>query len=190
VCVAAFTLLTFLRFQNLPNAASTWVIDRAAFERIGLFDPSLAILEDWELSIRLARYCNPICIAEPLSLYRLHPGNRSRDLSIHVAPGFRVLDSLFSDPTLPREIKVRRREIYARFYTMLCGGAFKVRRWRACAYWGARAIWTDPRMLAYMAALPMRRVTRRLSSERGERPMAQVHTEPALEAMRIREAIR
>ena len=70
-------LLTFLRFQNMPNVASTWVIDRQKLVEIGMLDEDLAILEDWELSVRVARYCNPVCIEDPLSLYRVHPGNRS-----------------------------------------------------------------------------------------------------------------
>jgi glycosyltransferase involved in cell wall biosynthesis len=154
-------LLTFLRFQNLPNAASTWVVAREMFDRMGMFDTELAILEDWEMSLRIARYCNPICIPEPLSMYRVHPGNRSRDLDIHVAPGYHVLERLFADPTLPEDIRTHEREIYARFYTMLCGGAFKVRRWGACAWWGFKAVRTDPTMLAYIGALPARRVARR-----------------------------
>jgi glycosyltransferase involved in cell wall biosynthesis len=154
-------LLTFLRFQNLPNAASSWVVDRAILDRIGMFDESLKILEDWEFSLRMARYCRPVCLEDPLSLYRVHAGNRSRDLDIHIEPGYAVLDRLFSDPSLPQEIQDHQREIYARFYTMLCGGAFKVRRWRACFRWGLKALRTEPRMVRYVLGLPMRRLARR-----------------------------
>jgi glycosyltransferase involved in cell wall biosynthesis len=157
-------LLTFLRFQNLPNAASSWIVRRKLLDQIGGFDPELVILEDWEFSLRLARYAKPLCIDEPLTLYRVHPGNRSRDLDIHIAPGFTVLGRLFSDPSLPTEVRAREREIYARFYTMLCGGAFRVHRWRACGYWGVRALRTDPRMLGYMSATPLRRVRRRIAA--------------------------
>ena len=155
-------LLTFLRFQNLPNAASSWIVRRELLDQIGGFDPELVILEDWEFSLRLARYANPLCIDEPLTLYRVHPGNRSRDLDIHIAPGFTVLGRLFSDPSLPAEMSAREREIYARFYTMLCGGAFRVHRWRACGYWGMRALRTYPRMIGYMSATPVRRIRRRV----------------------------
>jgi hypothetical protein len=154
------SLLAFLRFQNLPNAASSWMVDAEMFDCIGVFDPELAILEDWEMSLRIARFCNPISISEPLSQYRVHAGNRSRDLDLHIAPGFRALNRLFADETLPVEIRSREREVYARFFAMLCGGAFRARRWRACLYWGSRAVWNDPRMMVYIASLPVRRVRR------------------------------
>jgi hypothetical protein len=127
------------------------------------------ILEDWEFSLRLARYANPLCIEEPLTLYRVHPGNRSRDLDIHIAPGFTVLDRLFTDPTLPPAVKQHQREIYARFYTMLCGGAFRVHHWRSCLYWGVRALRTDPAMIGYMLATPIRRIGRRLAASTADR---------------------
>jgi len=157
------SLLTFLRFQNLPNAASTWVIQRGALERFGMFDASLAILEDWDISIKAARHCDPISIEEPLSLYRVHPGNRSRNLEIHIAPGLRILSRLFADPALPQHIRDREREIYARLYTMFAGGALRAGERRACARWGLRAVRTDPRALGYLGALPIRRARRRLS---------------------------
>jgi glycosyltransferase involved in cell wall biosynthesis len=154
-------LLTFLRFQNLPAAASSWLVRRDVIERVGRFDPELVILEDWDLSIKLARYGDPLNMEEPLTLYRQHPGNRSLNLDIHIDSGFRVLARLFADPELPADIRARKREIYARFYTMLCGGALRSRRWRACIYWGTRAMSSDPRMLVYIAGLPLRRLRRR-----------------------------
>lgn len=159
-------LLTFLRFQNLPNAASTWVFARCMVEKMGMFDPSLEILEDWDISIKIARYCNPICIPEPLSLYRVHAGNRSRDLDIHIASGFQVLRRLFADPTLPQCIRNHEREIYAYFYMMLSGGAFKIGRWSECFRWAIRALLTDAHMLGYIAAMPVRRLRRYLSRHR------------------------
>jgi glycosyltransferase involved in cell wall biosynthesis len=156
-------LLAYLLFQNLPAVASSWVVRRDVLNEIGGFDANLVILEDWDLSIKLARYGEPLNIAEPLTLYRQHPANRSRNLEIHIAPGLTVLQRVFADPSLPPEIRARKRQIYARFYAMLCGGAFRVHRWRACAYWGLRALSTDPRVIVYIAALPLRRISRRLT---------------------------
>jgi glycosyltransferase involved in cell wall biosynthesis len=162
-------LLTFLRFQNLPAAASSWLVRRDVLEHVGGFDPELVILEDWDLSIKLARYGDPLNMEEPLTLYRQHPGNRSLNLDIHIDSGFRVLARLFADPELPADIQARKREIYARFYTMLCGGALRSGRWGACVYWGTRAVNSDPRMLVYITSLPLRRLRRRASCRRPPR---------------------
>lgn len=155
-------LLTFLRFENLPNAGSSWIVKRDLLERIGGFDTTLPRIEDWDFSIRLARFGNPLCIDEPLALYRYHDGNRSHDIRAHVEAGELILGRLFADPTLPAEIQSHKREVYARFYNMLCGGMFRVGDWRGCLYWGMRAAVTDPRVLGYMLLTPMRRLARRL----------------------------
>jgi glycosyltransferase involved in cell wall biosynthesis len=162
-CVAVDDpLLAFLRFQNLPNAGSSWIVRRELLGRIGGFDTTLPRIEDWEFSIRLARFANPLCIDEALALYRYHESNRSHDVEAHVAAGQMILGRLFADPTLPPEVRSHRREIYARFYNMLCGGMFRVGDWRGCFYWGARAALMDPRVVGYMLLLPVRRVRRRL----------------------------
>jgi glycosyltransferase involved in cell wall biosynthesis len=169
-------LLETLLFQNMPNNMSTLVIARHMFDEMGEFDTSLEILEEWDMAIKVARRCNLVSIEEPLSLYRVHPGNRSRNLDIHIEPGFKVLDRVFADPALPTHIRARRRAVYARFFLMLTGGAFRVRRWPACAYWGARAVVTDPKVLGYILAMPARksrRFTQRIRARsHGDHPLA------------------
>ena len=157
---ASDTLLQFLQFGGLPAVMETLVVRREIFDEIGMFDESLAILEDWELAIRLARHGRVVGLPEPLALYRLHPGNRSHDLQLHVEPGLRVLARLFADASLPVHVRARKRRIYARFYLMLMGGALRERDPRQVAHWGARAVATDPRALGYLAAMPARRMRR------------------------------
>lgn len=158
-------LLETLFFQNLPGLMSTLIVKRDQFDSIGVFDTKLVILEDWELAIRLSRYCNLKSIEEPLALYRQFPGNRSRDLSIHIEPGFIVLGRLFEDPTLPIHIKKQEKQIYAAFYTMLCGGAYKVGNYAESLKWGAKAIITHPSALGYIASLPIRKLQRNSSHQ-------------------------
>ena len=154
-------LLQFLHFEGLPGLMSTLVVRRAIFDEIGGgCDESLAILEDWDLAIRLARHGQVVSLPEPLVLYRQHPGNRSHDLQLHVEPGHRVLKRLFADPALPADVRSRKSRIYARFYLMLMGGALRERDWRQVVYWGARAASADPRALGYLARLPERRLRR------------------------------
>lgn len=156
-------LLAFLRFQNMPAACSTWIVSRELLDRVGPFDESLPSLEDWHFSIRVARHGNPLGIAEPLALYRVHDGNRSNDFDSLVLAGGRVLDELFADPELPLRIRRREREIRSRFYAMLCGGALRLGQRREAARWGRRAVEAHPAALAYMAQMPVRRLRRRLA---------------------------
>jgi glycosyltransferase involved in cell wall biosynthesis len=156
-------LLETLLFRSFPALMSTLLVERSAFDKIGLLNTKLVILEDWELAIRLSRFCNLKSIEEPLALYRNYPGNRSRDLSIHIKPGQIILEKLFQDPTLPVHIKQRKALIYSTFYRMLSGAAFNVGKYGDTLKFGIKSLLTHPSALIYMASLPLRKI-RRVSS--------------------------
>lgn len=158
-------LLETLLFQNMPNNMSTLVIRRDKFDEMGYFDEGLTILEEWDMAIKVARHCNLVSIEEPLSLYRVHVGNRSRNIGIHVRPGLLVLERLFADPTLPAHIRRYRHKIYGTFYRMLAGGYFNAKRYGECARWAAKSLMTDGSQIGYMCQLPWRRWRRSRSRE-------------------------
>jgi glycosyltransferase involved in cell wall biosynthesis len=162
-------LLDVLCFRGLAAMMVTLIAERALLEQVGGFDPSLIILQDWELAIRLARLGELYSISEPLVLYRLHATNQSKQIDLHIEPGERVLTHFFNDPTLSPDIAARRSYVYAHFYAMLCGGAFQLGRPAYAAHWARRAIACDPRVLAYLAALPLRRLRKRISRARAAR---------------------
>jgi glycosyltransferase involved in cell wall biosynthesis len=149
-----------LQFFNLPGFCSAAMVRRATFFEIGMFDRALVILEDWDLALRLARRKSLRSIAEPLVLYRVHPGNRSRNAQIHVAPGELVLRRLFTDPALPPEVRRLRRRAYGAFYRMLAGGYVRAGSLGTALLWATRAATQDPRQLAYILAMPWRRLRR------------------------------
>jgi glycosyltransferase involved in cell wall biosynthesis len=155
-----------LCFQNLPALMSTLLIERELLNEVGGFDPSLVILQDWDLAIRLARRGQLHSLSDVLSAYRYFDTSQSANVEIHVEPGLRVLDKLFADPELPSAVRARRRAAYARFYLMLCGGSIRVKSPRSAAYWGTKALRADPRVAAYMAAFPVRRLGRRRGGDR------------------------
>jgi glycosyltransferase involved in cell wall biosynthesis len=150
-----------LCFQNLPALMSTLMIERAFFDEIGGFDASLIILQDWDLAIRLARRNQLHAIPDVLSAYRYFDTSQSANVEIHIDPGLRVLEKLFADPTLPPEVRAKRRAAYARFYAMLCGGSIRVGEPRGALSWGRKALRNDPRVAGYIAAFPLRRLSRR-----------------------------
>lgn len=150
-------LLETLLFQNMPNNMSTLVIRRERFDEMGYFDEDLTILEEWDMGIKVARFCNLVSIEEPLSLYRVHTGNRSRNIDIHVRPGLLVLERLFADATLPGHIRRRRKEIYGTFYRMLAGGYFNAKQHGTFARWMLKSLRADPAQIGYVLRLPLRR---------------------------------
>lgn len=162
--VGGDALADALRFRNLPAFPSALVIRHTCLKDLGGFDTSLVILEDWDMAIRAARHCRLASLAEPLVLYRVHGGNRSRNIDIHITPGLSVLRRLYRQRDLPSSIARDRREIYATFYRMLAGGYFRARRPGAFARWALRALVTDPAQILYMLALPARFVRRKRSA--------------------------
>jgi glycosyltransferase involved in cell wall biosynthesis len=60
---------------------SMWLIRRACFNRVGLFDPELRF-EDWDLLLRIAAAGYPFaCVPEILAHYRLHTNSLSSDVA-------------------------------------------------------------------------------------------------------------
>ncbi len=152
-----------LLFQNLPATMVSLTARKSCFLEVGMFDEGLEILEEWDMAIKMARFGGMRNILEPLVLYRVHPGNRHRNVGIHIAPGFAVLAKIFDDPSLPEAVKRLRRRAYATFFRTLAGGSFNNGELPAFAWWAARSIAMDPRQVAYMAAWPLRLFGRRAS---------------------------
>ncbi len=154
-----------LLFRNLPAFPSTLLVNREQLLRLGGFDESLVILEDWDLAVRLSRK-GFRSIEEPLGLYRVHAGNRSRNVDLHVAPGFSVLKRVFDDQELPFELRRFRRRAYAAFFRMLAGGYANRQDVKNAIRWGVRAVTMHPAEIGYLVQLPLRRLQRRMSRQR------------------------
>jgi glycosyltransferase involved in cell wall biosynthesis len=161
-------LLDVLLFENLPAFPSSVLVRRDKLEERA-FDSSLALLEDWDLAIYAARHWNLQPVEDALTLYRVHPANRSRDVEKHLAPGLRVLERLFADPSLPGRIRSRRRTVYARYYAVLAAAALKYGLWRHGARWTVTAARTHPAAVAYMGRLLLGRARQWLSASRRRR---------------------
>jgi glycosyltransferase involved in cell wall biosynthesis len=108
-----------LVYRKLLCHASTWLVRRACFERVGLFDPLLLRSEERELSIRLARHYPFHAIRAPLAIMRLHsaaiPDAAPAPLEVFRACDFAIVARVLADdPSLSRE----RHSIAARYHTV------------------------------------------------------------------------
>jgi len=63
--------------DSVPAGASNVVVRSAMLARVGGFDASLRLHEDWDLWIRLGRIGPPACVREPLVALRWHTTNTS-----------------------------------------------------------------------------------------------------------------
>jgi len=68
-------------YNPIPGGGSNVVIRRPAWQQVGPFDARLNSAEDWEMSIRLARYGIPAWVCQPLVARRLHAGNLTADVA-------------------------------------------------------------------------------------------------------------
>jgi glycosyltransferase involved in cell wall biosynthesis len=75
-----------LCFRNMPALMSTLLVERGFSQEVGGFDPSLVILQDRDLAIRVAARNQLHCVAGILSTYRLHT-SRSSSVAIHIEAG-------------------------------------------------------------------------------------------------------
>ncbi len=85
-----------------PLHVGSILVSRSWQEKAGFFDESLRSYEDWDMWLRLARAGCPMkSIARPVSLYRFHTAQMTRDGSQMTEATFAVLDKVFASPDLP-----------------------------------------------------------------------------------------
>jgi glycosyltransferase involved in cell wall biosynthesis len=101
-------------FVKTPGAA---LVRRVAFDRVGAFDPAIAVAEDWELWCRLATIGEFVHVRDRDTLveYRLHSAAATR--RYRFAPYRRTIEHVFASPGIraavpPRRLaRLRRRQI-------------------------------------------------------------------------------
>ncbi len=87
----------------------TLLIRRECFEKVGLFDSSLDVQEDWDMWIRIAKYYKFSLIKIPLAKRRIHPNRLSYDLEKKVVTAKRIIKKNIN------ELKIRR-NIHSKHY--------------------------------------------------------------------------
>ena len=75
----------------------TMLVSRLALEKIDYLDEDVPSYQEWDTSIRLAKYCRFIHVREPLFVYHLHEGetistDKKRDIN-----GYRYILNKFED---------------------------------------------------------------------------------------------
>lgn len=82
--------------SNFIESGSNLMVRRSALEQVGLFNPDLASVHDWELWLRLAEVGEFVLVTKAQILYRVMPGSISSNLSRQEANVKRVLEMMLA----------------------------------------------------------------------------------------------
>lgn len=117
-------------------------------QKVGLFDESLQAYEDWDMWLRLARAgCRMGWVPHPVSLYRFHTRQMTRDKERMTAATFAVLKKVYSDPDLPQEWLDLKDKAYSNAYLRAAIQAFRTGETQEGADALAEAVRLDPSLL-------------------------------------------
>jgi glycosyltransferase involved in cell wall biosynthesis len=160
--------IALLRDTVVLAGGSTAVVRRRLFEQAGGFDTELSTAADWDMWRRVACYAEIDVAREPLVKYRLRSGSMHRNPRVFEHDMLRGFARMFADPAAAGVHALRRRG-YAKLYLMLAGSFLEAGDATKATSYACRAVASWPPSVAYIAALPWRRV-RRLLGARPDEP--------------------
>jgi glycosyltransferase involved in cell wall biosynthesis len=155
------TRALLLNLSAVFASQSTLLVRREALDRMGPYDPGIGTDYDMKLRLSLvARFCP---MDDVLAVYRPDPGGLNHNTLRVAREVFRTLDKFYarSDVAAYRDI---RREVYGRHAAVYAGTFLADGDRVRAAQWALRAIGWHPRLIGRVAATPLRRFRRRLSS--------------------------
>ena len=99
---------------------STLVVRRVWFERVGLFDGTRTVCEDYPFLLTLAGQTEAVCDPEPICLIRSHPGQANkRDAPYVYESTIATLEALLRRPGLSLGVRLEAHRSIARYHTYL-----------------------------------------------------------------------
>ncbi|MBI3402913.1 MAG: glycosyltransferase [Acidobacteria bacterium] len=151
--------IAMLRGTVVLAGGSTAVVRRECFDKAGRFDPEMSTAADWDMWRRIACYWEVDVVREPLMQYRMRPASMHRNVKVFEHDMLHGFAQMFADPAAG-EVQPLRRRAYANLYLMLSGSHLEAGNTGQAIAYAFRSIAASPASLAYIAALPWRRLRR------------------------------
>jgi len=91
---------TNFRWETVDYTAtmSTAMVRRSCLEKVGLFEESLRVSEDWLLFVKLSLHFNMAYLGEPLVMYRLHSNNITKTVVLNNASHRTAIAQIMNAP--------------------------------------------------------------------------------------------
>lgn len=141
-----------------PFHVCSVMVRREWQQKAGYFDESLRAYEDWDMWLRLARLGCPMgWVPEPVSMYRFHTAQMTRDRQRMTTATFAVLEKTFQDPDLPAAWKQKKDRAYSNAYLRSAIQAYRTGDYQDAQADLAQAVALDPQLAAEEGAVLARR---------------------------------
>jgi glycosyltransferase involved in cell wall biosynthesis len=132
-----------------PLHVGSVLLRRCWQEKVGFFDETLRSYEDWDMWLRLALAgCQMAYVPQPVSLYRFHTAQMTRDGGQMTTATFAVLDKLFSNPQLPPDWQALKELAYSQANLRKAAQAYRNRQYQIGQESLRQAVALDPSLTA------------------------------------------
>lgn len=132
-----------------PLHVGSVLLRRSWQEKVGLFDETLRSYEDWDMWLRLALAGCPMgFVDKPVSLYRFHADQMTRDGSQMTTATFAVLDNLFARSDLPPSWREMHDEAYSRAHLRAAAQSYRMGHVDVASRSLQEAVALDPALMA------------------------------------------
>lgn len=137
-----------------PLHVGSVMVRREWQARVGFFDETLRSYEDWDMWLRLARAgCKMGWVDQPVSLYRFHQAQMTRDGQQMTTATLAVLEKTYNDLSLPDAWQAMRSQAYSQAYLRAAAQAYTAKAYDVAADYMNQAVQLNPQLVADNARL-------------------------------------
>jgi len=109
-------LLKKLLIKNCVGDLPGWFIAKECFDKVGLFDETLAVAEDWDLALRICREFEYGVVDEPLIVIQQREGSQSYFGSKNLENELRFLNKIFSSKEINADFLIKGKTYSYRYF--------------------------------------------------------------------------
>lgn len=130
--------------DDVISSGSNAMVRRCCFETVGVFDPSLRSLEDWDMWVRIAARYPFAVVKEPLVHYRQHPNSMSKNRQVMIQELRKVIEKSFQ--SAPLELLYLRNRRYGRVNLYQAWNSIDERNYQEAMHFRRQAILHQPQL--------------------------------------------
>jgi hypothetical protein len=158
---------------NNPLHVGSVLLRREWQAKAGYFDERLRSYEDWDMWLRLVRLgCKTGWVPKPVSLYRFHTAQMTRNSEQMTEATFAVLEKVYNDPDLPEDWQSMRSQAYSNAHIRAAATFFSSQNYPTARFHILQAVALNPELLQSDAELLAKHLRAMADSPKNPDPLA------------------